>query len=194
MKLSSILTSIVLAASHCNLALGTTKQFNASFDDLPAIPEEGRLSPVGIYQQISYENFDLSDPAIAVAGVRPHSTPNYIFGVGTASSPAAQTVVYKDSPLRSLSLKSLYYGCQTNLGQAAASVPVSCTITATGFRAGKQVAKQDFKYSPAKGLFASLAFGEFNAAFRGLTNVTYAQSPSTLTEFLFDNIVGTTTS
>lgn len=162
------------------------------FDTLPAIPEEGRLSPVGIYLNISYMSFDVSQPAVAAAGLIPQSKPNYIFGVGTATSPSAMTISYPGSKVKSFALSSLYYGCQTDLAQAAASVPVACNITATGFKAGssKPVAVQVFAFSPSPGLTAPLAFGTFEAAFQGLENVTYAQSPTTLTEFLLDNVMG----
>lgn len=103
------------------------------------------------------------------------------------------TISYSGSKVKSFALASLYYGCQTDLGQAAASVPVACNITATGYKAGSStpVAVQEFEFSPATELTAPLAFGEFEAAFQGLENVTYAQSPATLTEFILDNIVGT---
>ena len=103
------------------------------------------------------------------------------------------TSLYSGSKVKSFALTSFYYGCQTNLAQAAASDPVACTLTATGYKAGssKAVAVQAFTFSPAAGTTAPLAFGEFKAAFKGLDNVTYVQSPATGTEFLVDNIVGT---
>ena len=149
---------------------------------------------MGIYLNISFPSFDLSDPAIAVAGVPPESKPNYVFGAGTASSPAEMTISYTGSKVKSFALTSTYYGCQTNLAQAAASVPQNCTITATGYKKGssKAVALEVFTYTVPEGaLTAPLAFGKFGAAFTGLQTVTYAQSPATGTEFLLDNIVGT---
>ena len=145
---------------------------------------------MGTYQDISYPNFDLSNPLLAVAGVLPQGK-IYIFGAGSSASPAAVTTSYTGSEVTSFALESLYYGCQTNLGQAAASIPVKCTITATGYRAGKVVALQEFSFTPAKGLQVPLAFGKFTSAFNNLQTVTYAQSPATGTEFLLDTIVGT---
>ena len=105
------------------------------------------------------------------------------------------TISYSGSKVKSFALSSFYYGCQTNLAQAAASVPVACNVTATGYKAGssKAVAVQEFAFSPAEGLMAPLALGKLETAFQGLENVTYAQSPATLTEFLLDTIVGTIT-
>lgn len=193
MKTYALAAASVLAMSQLHVAYGTTTKFNATFDTLPAIPEEGRLSPVGIYLNISFTNFDLSQPDIAAAGLLVQSKPNYAFGAGTASSPAAMTISYPGSKVKSLALASTYYGCETNLGQAAASVPVACNITATGYKAGssKPAAVQVFEFLPAEGTTAPLAFGKFAAAFQGLETVDYAQSPATLTEFILDNVAGT---
>lgn len=103
------------------------------------------------------------------------------------------TISYPGSKVKSFALASTYYGCETNLGQAAASVPVACNITATGYKAGssKPAAVQVFEFLPAEGTTAPLAFGKFAAAFQGLETVDYAQSPATLTEFILDNVAGT---
>ena len=213
MKICALVAPFVLAMSQIHGAYGTTTKFNATvrapqstqppqtilkhpqFDTLPAIPEEGRLSPVGVYLNISYTNFDVSQPAVEVSGLTPQSKPNFVFGVGSASSPMGMTISYSGSKVKSFALSSFYYGCQTDLGQAAAEVPVACNVTATGYKAGssKPVAVQTFPFTPAKGLIAPLAFGKFEAAFQGLENVTYAQSPATLTELILDTIVGTIT-
>ncbi|MDI1484890.1 MAG: nucleolar DEAD-box protein required for synthesis of 60S ribosomal subunit [Ramalina farinacea] len=172
------------------MASGTTTKFNATFENLPALPEEGRLSPVGTYMDISYPNFDLSNPLLAVAGLLPQGK-IYIFGAGSSASPAEMTTSYTGSKIKSIALESLYYGCQTNLGQAAASLPVACTITATGYRNGAVVAVQEFQFTPTNKVKAPLAFGKFKSAFTNLQTVTYNQSPATGTEFLLDTIVGT---
>ncbi len=83
------------------------------FDTFTAIPEEGRLSPVGIYFNISYKSSDLSQPDIAAAGHTPESRPNYAFGVGSASSPAATTTLYSGSKVKFFALTSVYCGCET---------------------------------------------------------------------------------
>ena len=182
------------------MAIFSNNTKHPQFDTLPVIPEEGRLSPVGIYLNLSYVNFDVSQPDVEVSGVTPQSKPNFVFGVGSASSPMGMTTSYSGSKVKFFALSSFYYGCQTNLAQAAAEDPVPCNVTATGYKAGssKPVAVQTFPFSPAKGLIAPLAFGKFEAAFEGLENVTYAQSPTVLTslvltELLLDTIVGTIT-
>ena len=145
---------------------------------------------MGTYQNISYPNFDLSNPVLLVAGLRPQSKPIDIFGAGSSASPAAMTTSYTGSEVKSIALESFYYGCQTDLGQGAANDPVACTMTVTGYRAGAVVAFQEFPFTPAKGLQAPLAYGKFKPAFTNLQTVTYAQSPATGTEFLLDTIVG----
>ena len=139
---------------------------------------------------ISYDNFDLSNPLLALAGLFPQSKPIYIFGAGTSASPAKMATSYDGSKIKSFALESLYYGCQTNLGQAEASLPEACTITATGYRAGKAVAVQKFSFTPTNKVKAPLAFGKFTSAFNNLQTVTYAIPEEDL-EFLLDTIVGT---
>ena len=149
---------------------------------------------MGTYLNISFPSFDISDPAIAAAGVPPKSKPNYVFGAGTASSPAEMTISYPGSKVKSFALKSTYYGCEDNLGQSAASLPKNCTITATGYKAGssKAVALEVFTYTVPEGvLTAPMAFGTFGPAFTGLQTVTFAPTPATGTDFLLDNIFGT---
>lgn len=140
---------------------------------------------------IAYLNFDLSTTVVEVAGLLAQSKPIDIFGVGSSGSPAAMTTSYTGSKVKAFGVDSFYYGCQTDLGQGAANVPVACTITATGYRAGAVVAVQQFPFTPAKGVTAPLAFGEFESAFNNLQTVTYAQTPSKGTEFLLDSISGT---
>lgn len=192
MKTWAFLTA--LAISQLNVAYCKTTEFNATFDTLVGLPEEGRLSPVGIYLNISFPSFDISDPALAVAGVLPESKPNDVFGAGTASSPAEMTISYPGSKVKSLALTSTYYGCETNLRQAAASIPQNCTITATGYKAGVSntvVAVRVFTYTvPELVTTAPLAFGTFGSAFTDLQTVTFVSEPANL-DFHLDNIVGT---
>ena len=145
---------------------------------------------MGTYQDISYPKFDLSNPLLALAGLLPQGK-IYIFGAGSSTSPAEMTTSYTGSNIKSITLESLYYGCQTNLGQAEASFPEDCTITATGYRSGAVVAVQEFSFTPTNKVKAPLAFGKFKSAFSNLQTVTYAQSPEEGIEFLLDTIVGT---
>lgn len=138
-------------------------------------------------------NFDLSQPDIAAVGLLVHSKPHYAFSAGSASRPAATTISYPGSKIKSFTLASTYYGCETNPAQVAASVPVAYSITATGYETGssKPVAIQEFEFSPAAGMTAPLAFGKFAAAFQSLETVTYFQSPAMPTELIMDNVAGT---
>lgn len=134
----------------------------------------------------------------AFAGLTPQSTPNYALGFGSASTPAAMSIAYRASTVQSFTLQSLYYGCLGNPAHPAASVPVPCNITATGYKTGSPdaVAVQEFVFEPAAAAVrtAPLAEGTFEAAFQGLEHVTFARSPAAGTAFVFDNIVGTTLS
>ena len=162
------------------------------FDTLTPIPDEGPLSPVGIYLNISYTAFNFIPFDTANDGLIPPSTPNYAYGAGSATNPAAMSVSYQGSTVQSFGLTSLYYGCAIIPPPGEASLPVPCSITATGYAAGsaEPVAVQQFEFSPAGGWTAPLALGQFETTFQGLDNVTYVQSPGAGTQFFLDNIVG----
>ena len=212
MKTFALLPALMSAISQLHVASGTTTKFNATawhlcspqmyrvrwsstqFDTLPALPVEGRLSPVGTYMGLSYPNFDLHSTVGEVAGLLAQSGTVDIFGAGSSNSPAAVTTSYPGSEVTSFALESFYYGCESNLDQGAAELPVKCTLKATGYRGGAVVATQEFSFTPENDVLAPLAFGRFISDFKNLQNVTFAQSPSTLTEFLLDTIVGSTQS
>ncbi len=81
----------------------------------------------------------------------------------------------------------------TSASQAAASLPVACTVTASGFRAGDAtaVAVQEFAFAPAAGWRVPLAGGGFDGAgWRGLERVTFAQSKGAGVDLVLDDVVG----
>ena len=162
------------------------------FDTLTPIPEEGPLSPVGIYLNISYTAVNFLQFDTADDGLIPQSTPNYAYGAGSSTNPAAMSVLYRRSTVKSFGLTSFYYGCATIPPRGTASLPVRCSITATGYAAGsaEPVAVQEFDFAPAGGWEAPLALGQFESSFQGLEHVTYVQSPAAGTQFFLDNIVG----
>ena len=149
---------------------------------------------MGIYLNISFQSFDIGDPAISLAGVPPESKPNYAFGAGSASSPSEMTISYLGSKVKSFALTSTYFGCETVSDQSVVSDPLNCTITATGYKAGssKAVALEVFTYTvPEVVLMTPMKFGTFGSAFTDLQTVTFTPSPATGTNFHLDNVVGT---
>ena len=148
---------------------------------------------MGIYLNISYTAFNFLQPDTADDGLVPQSTPNYAYGAGSAANPAAMSVSYQRSTVKSFGLTSLYYGCATIPPRGTASLPVRCSITATGYAAdsAEAVAVQQFDFAPAGGWEAPLALGQFESTFQSLEHVTYVQSPVAGTQFFLDNIVGT---
>ena len=162
------------------------------FDTLTPIIEEGPLSPVGIYLNISYTAFNFRQPDPALDALVPNSNPNYAYGAGSATNPASMSVLYRRSTVTSFNLTSWYYGCASIPPAGAASLPVLCSIAATGYQAGSEtpVAIARFEFEPTGGEgMKRLALGDFGSEFEGLESVTFVQSPAG-TQFFVDNIVG----
>jgi len=84
------------------------------------------------------------------------------------------TVNYEDSTIDHFDLRSFYYGCAAGLQNGAASLPLTCTVTATGKnRAGKQVAKQSFKFQTNGGLRQQQNKATLNKSFVNLGSVEF---------------------
>ena len=153
---------------------------------------------MGIYKGISYTDFGVSTPGLLneTLAVSPESDPN--IAVGFTSGASSLSIAYPGSKFKSFGLNSFYYGCNTALGQGEAETAVDCNITVLGYKAGstKPVANQTFEFNPfLLGILASPpSFGTFEAQFQGLEYANFTFSPSTLTVFLVDNLVGSTVS
>ncbi|KAL8830817.1 MAG: hypothetical protein Q9191_001215 [Dirinaria sp. TL-2023a] len=176
----------------------TTSAFNASYDDEFTIPAKGTLTPVGVYKGLNYTGFDVADTALlnqSADGVIPHSDPNVALSGRTPRSVSSQ---YTNSKTKSFALHSWYYGCVLSAKQGVASTAKACNVTVTGYKAGSSapVTKQEFVFTPqqAVDLMNPLSFGEFSSKFTNLVNVVFTVTPTTLTSFVIDNLVGTTTS
>lgn len=108
------------------------------------------------------------------------------------------TISYSGSTIKSLALSSFYYGCNAALGQGVVDFATTCTITATGYRAGSNTAaaNQEFSFTPAQPLDVMNApsFGQFSSEFQGLETVAFVVAPATTATGVLDDIVGSLTS
>ncbi|KAL6715606.1 hypothetical protein ACLMJK_006567 [Lecanora helva] len=196
MKFQAEVITLVLGLSSGLLA--TKTPFNATFDTLPAIPDESRLSPVGIYQGLSYQGINVNQPGLlneTFNGVMPESFPNQ---AAVLSDPGNITSVYPGSKTKSFTVNSFYYGCGLKLQQAALEPAAACSVTVTGYAAGsgKVVATQEFRFTPAEvvDLMNPPTLGTLNSKFTGLEKVSFKYAPSATVLLLLDNIIGSTTS
>ena len=88
----------------------------------------------------------------ALPGLTPNSEPNLAAfspkNVATLLQGTPEmTTVYDDSTVKSLTLDSFFYGCALGAEESLVSLPLSCSITVTGFNSsGKQAAKQPFPF------------------------------------------------
>lgn len=177
----------------------TTSLTNCSqYDDLFTVPGEGLITPVGVYQGISYENIDVASASIlneSADGLIPHSDPNVAILVTTSTTPPTLTAQYSDSKTKSFSLSSVYYGCAAQTLQGVVSAAVACNITVTGYTAGSSTT-QTFRFVPDEpvDVMNPLAFGTFSAKFQNLQSATFSVSPPLGAGAFIDNLVGSTQS
>lgn len=81
-------------------------------------------------------------------------------------------------------------------GEAAASVPTSCTVTVTGYKATKQIAQQSFDFNPGVAVTADMVKANLNG-FKGIDTATFDTSAgdvvdtSAITATLLDDLVYT---
>ena len=214
LHLPAVLLSIGFFLTRC---AAKTSAFNASvsaartltdrtllthpqYDDEFTIPAKGTLTPVGTYMGLSYTGFDvadLSELGESAAGVIPHSIPNVALSGRTPRSVISQ---YTNTKTASFALNSWYYGCVLADQQGVVSTAKACNVTVTGYKAGSStpVAQQLFVFTPQEevDVMNPPTFGTFSSKFSSsnLVNVTFNVQPSTLTAFIIDNLIGTTTS
>lgn len=106
-------------------------------------------------------------------------------------------VNYPNSSIASFNLNSFYYGCGLGTETSLLGVPISCTITVTGFgpaSAGTpQLATQTFAFVSNGGLSQDMTEGNFLPAFRQLYSAvfTLSSAQTNLTAGLVDNVNNT---
>ena len=114
---------------------------------------------------------------LIVAGIIPESSPNIAAYDGLHQLLEGEpriTSEYPGSVTEFFDFQEFYFGCLADTEEAVASLPISCTITVTGYRASNQVAQQSFKFKP--GLFAVTApmpNATLSKAFKGIDEVTF---------------------
>lgn len=110
---------------------------------------------IGKYESL-YWNFFVATTGVAgigVTGVFPQSSPQ-VAAYGLYSEildgPANVTTKGSGSNVKSFDLNSYYFGCNSNSAQSAAPLaPVNCTVRATAYKGGKQVAQKSFDFVPS---------------------------------------------
>lgn len=114
-----------------------------------------------------------------VAGVIPKSSPNSgAFGATTILTQGQPQLLTTSTSTKSFDFQQFYFGCVAGTVESVASAPVSCTITVNGFKSGKKVASQAFKYNPGVAVTAPMTRASLSGSFRGLDKVTFSTSYS----------------
>ncbi len=110
------------------------------------------------------------------------------------SPPGTLTVAYPGSTVKTLTVKTFYYGCNLALPEGAADTSASCTVTVTGYKAGKSapVATQSFTFTAAQvvDLAQPLNMATLSSGFQNLQSVQFAVSSPSTTSYLMDDLTG----
>lgn len=96
-----------------------------------------------------YNHFSVnSKPSNALPGVNSVSQPNRAL-YNVITSPSAVNPPSIATSQVCYQLQSFYFGCSLSDAQGAATAPVACTVTLTGFDGNnKQVGSQSFSFTP----------------------------------------------
>ncbi|GAB7344153.1 hypothetical protein MBLNU457_2048t1 [Dothideomycetes sp. NU457] len=159
----------------------------AEFDDVPAafaglpVALTGSLGP---YDNLYYQNLQTLKPLVAPAGVPPFSAPNAIYYQIEQELSGGPKIYadYDDSITDHFNFKSFYFGCVVATQEAAATTPVSCTITITGFRNNQQVVTQDATFNVNIGTIEQNMEKVVLQGFGDVDAVTFATAAATGTK------------
>ena len=156
--------------------------------------EDALVSPVGVYNQLSFSNFFVNQPGvprvITLNGVAPKSDP--IQALGGLSQRTSTISVPAGGPARTFSLNSFYYACTIETQQGAAELAQPCNITVTGYSRGKAKVSLQFNFVPIEliTLMQAPVFSAFKG-FSGLDKATFVQTPGDPAPvMLIDDTVG----
>lgn len=197
--------SVGLARQTANVS--SSNRFNTSiytlltvsqFDDIVVADAPLSLQPIGTYQDLVWDRFNVINVGNALTGVAAQSKPNvavqYILsgGLGDTATlkPASSKTAY-------FSLQSFYFGCVPSSQETAAGAAIACTLTLTGKRKGKVVVTQNISFAPAglTGLLVSpMKKQEFAGAWSNVDEVDFQQTGllGAATSVLYDNVKYTT--
>lgn len=136
------------ALAVANTVAATTASFDANYDNLAA-PEVGQGAPVGTYDALTYNSFQvLTNSLDLVGGFVPHSEPIFI-GPDSQSTNGTPNITVTP-PFKTLSPKSFWFGCDAATGQGAVDAATQCTIVVTAFKkaSDQEVAVASFDFTP----------------------------------------------
>ncbi|KAG7009106.1 eukaryotic translation initiation factor 3 subunit I [Physcia stellaris] len=146
---------------------------------------------IGKYESL-YWNFFVATIGVAgigVTGVFPQSSPQ-VAAYGLYSEildgPANVTTRGSGSNVKSFDLNSYYFGCNSNSAQSAAPLaPINCTVRATAYKGGKQVAQKSFDFVPSGSTpLVNSPMTKASPGFKGVDTVQFVTTSSTVTPAL----------
>lgn len=86
-------------------------------------------------------------------------------------------IVTTGTTTRFFDFNSFYFGCVIGTLESAASAPVACTVTVTGYRFGVKLASQSFSFNPGPAaVTAPMTKANLGFAFNDVDKVTFSTS------------------
>lgn len=169
------------------------------FDDITVVDAPLSLQPIGTYQDLVWDRFNVINIGNALTGVAAQSKPNVAVQYIISGSSVSNTATLKPASSKTayFSLQSFYFGCVPSSQETAAGAAIPCTLTLTGKRKGKVVVTQDISFTPAglTGLLVSpMKKQEFAGAWTNVDEVDFQQTGllGAATSVLYDNVKYTT--
>ncbi len=130
-------------------------------------------------------------PTIYLIHVSTIARPNYAL---LGQSPGTLTVAYPGSTVKTLTVKTFYYGCELALPEGAVDTSTTCTVTVTGYKAGKSrpVVTQSFAFTAAQvvDLAQPMDMATLSSGFQNLHSIQIAVSSPMTTSLLMDDLTG----
>jgi len=169
------------------------------FDDITVAVPILSLQPIGTYQDLVWDRFNVINVGNAVTGVAAQSKPNVAVQYILSGNSLDNTATLKPASSKTayFSLQSFYFGCVPSSQETLAGAAIPCTLTLTGKRKGKVVVKQDISFAPqglAGLLVSNMKKQEFAGAWTNVDEVDFQQTGllGAATSVLYDNFKYTT--
>ena len=175
--------ALAAAAPSSSNSCASKKEL-ATFDDLAAVPGASELTPVGTYDGLKYNSWTVLSAGVAgdvVAGVKPQSGHQTAITSLTDSVLNGAPAFIPASGYKTLSLKSLYFGCVANTATSLLGVPEQCTVSFTAYKPGSTKAYQTInqQFDPSNAVLSKMAKATFPSSWQKMGKIEIAVVQST---------------
>jgi hypothetical protein len=192
-------TANVSSSIHSCLSINQSLTGPSQFDSIVVADAPLAFQPIGTYQDLVWDGFNVINIGNALIGVAAQSKPNVgLQHLQSAGFDSTATLKPASSKTKYFSLQSFYFGCVPSSQETVAGAAIPCTLTLTGRRNGEVVVTQDISFAPEglTGLLVSpMKKQEFAGAWSNVDEVDFKQTGllgTVATSVLYDNVKYTT--